>query len=524
MPVRTTIAGAVVLLAIGAGVGGVLARNASQAVRLASLKDSCGADVLFVGVRGSGETTEGAGLGTTNFAVEGRLSTLLRPLNVVAEPVDYPAVNIFTRVVASGAHGIEVYRQSESAGEEQLINTLYLWHHKCPNYRFVISGYSQGAHAVGNVMTTLAQDPKDADVFRRIAGAVLFGDPIYNPNDPVAVSPPNHTQVGVMASYLAAASGPRPVYQPPLNSMIRSWCAAGDPICSSYPPLAAAQLAACGIPHAPCPHLHYVDGATDDGARFLADRIRAASTTGPGSGGTASTANPQGPPPPAAAGHDCMAFVADLTVPDGTTAAAGQVLTKTWRLRNCGNTNWSGLTAVRTAGTFGPASFPIPVTPPGATADVTTAINAPATPGTARATYRLRASDGHYADHEFWIELHVATAGPATTLAAPQPPPPGDGQIPPADDPGQTPLPAGSHRLGPIDLDRYCGAWGLRAMLRFPNTWGWRCATSTVPADGNRVGDQNISTIDACTQQYGANAVSHYTDYRQPDSWSCWAG
>jgi hypothetical protein len=131
-------------------------------------------------------------------------------------------VNIFTRVLASG--------------EEQLINTLDPWHHKCPNYRFVIAGYSQGAHAVGNVMTALAKDSKDAGIFRRIAGAALFGDPIYNPNDPIAVTPPNRTQVGVMASYFGATSGPRPVYQPPLNAMIRSRCTDGDPICSSYPP------------------------------------------------------------------------------------------------------------------------------------------------------------------------------------------------------------------------------------------------------------------------------------------------
>jgi hypothetical protein len=212
-----------------------------------------------------------------------------------------------------------------------------------------------------------------------------------------------------------------------------------------------------------------------------------------------------------------------VTVPDGTTARPGQSLTKTWRLRNCGTTDWSGLTAVRTAGTFGPTSFPVAATPPRSTATVTATFEAPATTGRVRATYRLRAPDGHYADHEFWIELTVDAEQASAPAATQPPPPPGSGQVPPPDDPGQAQLPAGAHRLGPIDLDRYCAAWQRHAMLRFPDTWGWRCSISTVPASGNRAGDQDISATDACAQQYGPRAVDHYTNYHDPESWSCWA-
>jgi hypothetical protein len=59
-------------------------------------------------------------------------------------------------------------------------------------------------------------------------------------------------------------------------------------------------------------------------------------------------------------------------------------------------------------------------------------------------------------------------------------------------------------------------------VLRFPNTWGWRCSTSTAPAAGNRIGGQYISVDDACTQQYGSGAKSHYGNYNDPNSWYCW--
>jgi hypothetical protein len=488
--------------------------------------------VLFVGVRGSGETNDDAyGFGETNYAVERQLSTLLRPIDVVGEPVDYPAVDIVKQVLASGYQGIDVYRVSERAGEEQLINTLYLWHHRCPNYLFALSGYSQGAQVVGNVMASLARDPSSSQVFGRITGAVLFGDPIYNPKDPVAVSPPQRPVpglTGVMASYLAGVDGVRPIYQPPLNELVRSWCAEYDPICSSFPPTAAAQLATC-FPKSPCPHMHYADWAAEPSARWLADQVRGkiASGSQPGNAQSTPAAQPSRPSGMTTSTgspgrHDCEAFVGDLTLPDGSTVTANETFSKTWRLRNCGNTNWSDLTAVRVGGSFGPEAFAIPATAPGATIDLTIKATAPSTAGRQRATYRLLAPDGHYADNSFWIEINVvapANVPPVATI-----PPPGPGQIPPVDDPGQSDLPSGAHELGGIDLERYCAdGWGLHVVLRFPNTWGWRCAPTTVPADGNRVGDQYIDTNAACAQQYGPDAKSHYRDYHDPYTWYCWA-
>jgi hypothetical protein len=114
-----------------------------------------------------------------------------------------------------------------------------------------------------------------------------------------------------------------------------------------------------------------------------------------------------------------------------------------------------------------------------------------------------------------------------TAAASSQPtaPPPVSGDIPPSTDPGQSPslLPTGATILGPVNLERYCqDGWGMHAVLRFPNTWGWRCSPSPVPASGERLGDQDISVADACTQQYGNNAKSHYRVYVHPSSWFCY--
>ncbi|GLL05144.1 NBR1-Ig-like domain-containing protein [Dactylosporangium matsuzakiense] len=96
-----------------------------------------------------------------------------------------------------------------------------------------------------------------------------------------------------------------------------------------------------------------------------------------------------------------------MTIPDGTTLQAGTTATKTWRLRNCGTTDWSGLTAVRVDGGFGPDRFAVPATAPGAVRDLSTTVIAPATAGHYRSTYRLQAADGHYADNSFWVDINV---------------------------------------------------------------------------------------------------------------------
>ena len=107
---------------------------------------------------------------------------------------------------------------------------------------------------------------------------------------------------------------------------------------------------------------------------------------------------------------DCAEFVADLNYPDDTGVSAGETIRKGWRLDNCGDTSWStegGYRAVRTAGSYGPASFAIPSAGPGQIADLYTDITVPDTAGTYRSTYRLEGPRGAFGT-EFWVQIVVA--------------------------------------------------------------------------------------------------------------------
>lgn len=146
-----------------------------------------------------------------------------------------------------------------------------------------------------------------------------------------------------------------------------------------------------------------------------------------GSGGV--TPVPTTPAP----GCDKAQFIADVTVPDGTTFAPGATFKKTWRLKNIGTCAWTtGYYLVFVSGEQmgGPSSaaFPTAVSP-GQTVDLSVNLTAPSAGGTYRGNWMLKNASGTVfgiganADKPFWVEIKVS--GPTATPGAPSPTPTG---------------------------------------------------------------------------------------------------
>jgi len=99
-----------------------------------------------------------------------------------------------------------------------------------------------------------------------------------------------------------------------------------------------------------------------------------------------------------AAGTDKADFVADVTVPDGTTFTPGQTFVKTWQLKNSGTNAWTtayALVFVRGDQMSGPASVPLSGTvTPGATAEVSVSLTAPNKLGSFTGFWMLRNAAG----------------------------------------------------------------------------------------------------------------------------------
>jgi hypothetical protein len=123
---------------------------------------------------------------------------------------------------------------------------------------------------------------------------------------------------------------------------------------------------------------------------------------------------------------DWVAFVKDVTIPDGTQLSAGEVFTKTWRLQNRGTCTWTpdymlvytsgdqmgSTTAVRLPGNVAP----------GQTVDVSVSLTAPAVNGYQRSYWMLRNpsgalfGSGNKANEAFYVEIKVKAELPHGTV------------------------------------------------------------------------------------------------------------
>ncbi len=119
-------------------------------------------------------------------------------------------------------------------------------------------------------------------------------------------------------------------------------------------------------------------------------------------------------------------YVADVTVPDGTVFTPNAVFAKTWRVRNNGTCAWENFGLVFIGGTQMAAGsiFPVPTTPPGATADLVVPMTAPAAYGNYAATWRLRNAAGELFGTNLTVVISVpspSTAVPPTNTPTPPP-------------------------------------------------------------------------------------------------------
>ncbi len=148
-------------------------------------------------------------------------------------------------------------------------------------------------------------------------------------------------------------------------------------------------------------------------------------------GRTPSGAPPNAPPANLA---DKAEYVADVTVPDGTTFAPGEAFEKTWRIRNSGSTTWN--TAYQLVFIDGnllgaEQSISLPQdTAPGQEVDITVKMTAPETAGNFVSYWKLRNPAGQAfglgvdGKEAIWVKITVAAqpeaAGAATPAASAQ--------------------------------------------------------------------------------------------------------
>ena len=125
--------------------------------------------------------------------------------------------------------------------------------------------------------------------------------------------------------------------------------------------------------------------------------------------------------PPAACTNNA-AFVADVTVPDGTVVAAGAAFVKTWRLSNTGTCAWGvGYQFVFVSGEAmtGSPAIAVPATAAGTTVDIIVPMTAPAGAGSHVGTWSMRSAAGAVFGQLVTAKISVPGVPPAVCKGTP---------------------------------------------------------------------------------------------------------
>ena len=118
-------------------------------------------------------------------------------------------------------------------------------------------------------------------------------------------------------------------------------------------------------------------------------------------------------------------FVADVTIPDGTSFAANTAFKKTWRIKNIGTCAWNSndVSLIFESGEQmkAPASLALPTTVnPGQTVDITVDMTSPANAGSYRGYWKFKSNSGgtfgigSTANKAFWVEIKVTSSTTGT--------------------------------------------------------------------------------------------------------------
>ncbi|MBF6195204.1 MULTISPECIES: cutinase family protein [Nocardia] len=203
-----------------------------------------------LGIQGTGESSPDAAPTTDT----GMLSTVFRPMMAKAPDtglVDRAYVPYESGFGGATAGGAAPYSESVADGLARLRGMAATVADACPNSRFAVVGYSQGAHVASMFAQEIGQG-RGVLPAEKIAAVALFGDPTRNPGAPLFPGAPGKAtpdpapgtsgdrlvSIAALPQTPATGGGIGPERDKAANfgaltGRVASFCAAGDLACDA---------------------------------------------------------------------------------------------------------------------------------------------------------------------------------------------------------------------------------------------------------------------------------------------------
>jgi hypothetical protein len=212
------------------------------------------APVDVIAARGTGEPQSGS------FILGGVTSAIAQQTGGSVYQVRYPATTDYVNGPNQGATDALAHLQAQAAA--------------CPQQKFVLAGYSEGAMVITVLMGRIP-----AGLQPRVAAAVLYGNPYFKSSSPASAGSGKGAANGLVPG-LGVPAG--------FTGRTRDYCNAGDPVCGAGGNFAA--------------HIQYAQ-YNGDATAFAVAKVRQAPgavTPAPGPAPSPSTTAPVRPGAPRA--------------------------------------------------------------------------------------------------------------------------------------------------------------------------------------------------------------------------------
>ncbi|KAF6828349.1 acetylxylan esterase precursor [Colletotrichum musicola] len=155
------------------------------------------------------------------------------------------------------------YPDAVEQGRSSGVSQIKAYVQKCPNSKIALSGYSEGANVVGNVLADSGVDATSTPG-NNICAALLFGDPTHVADQSYNVEAGSGLK-GQMARSSSSLSKLNNFSQ-----VLRSWCNGEDTVCA---------FGNGGRTMGEDAHTNYFQLYTDDGAAFIKEKCAPSGTS-----------------------------------------------------------------------------------------------------------------------------------------------------------------------------------------------------------------------------------------------------
>lgn len=223
------------------------------------------AQAQIIYIPGSNETTELKGMNDTNVGILKQVFNTIKEKTKGGTSVRIHVIGYPAAIVPLLNGKTDFYFASKKKGYQATWNTMEHYNLQCPGIKFILVGYSQGAHIAGDIAASIAKEQAPT-LPKQLRAVHLLADPAREAHFTPLVGMPTGGGGGLeLRGHRTFGS---------VSDRTIEYCAAGDGVCDRTPVNVARELAGI-VDHHSGQHSKYATALVPGTKTKFTERVKA---------------------------------------------------------------------------------------------------------------------------------------------------------------------------------------------------------------------------------------------------------